>query len=190
MQGPSKSYPRITANSGTRRCLMQLPLRYRLQARKCRADKQLNFTDMNSTKLENKLQAIYKAAEYDIACDNRSYFTKSLNKALSNSNVNFLLVKNGYVRTNSNGFDYNLRIFINGKGKCFMLKSVDPESLCDCFARVAKMPHVKESITIHQGAYICSKCNGKGIIPAFMHVCSGICFDCLGIGYRFNSGKW
>jgi hypothetical protein len=145
---------------------------------------------MTSTKLENKLQAAYKAAGFDLQCDNRSYFTKSLNKALSNSAVYFLLIKKGYMGTNSNNFNYNLRIFINGKGKCFMLKSFDPESICDCFAKVAQMPHVKESITIHQDAYVCAKCNGKGVIPAFSHFCKGVCFDCLGIGYRFHSGNW
>ena len=145
---------------------------------------------MTSTKLENKLQAIYSEAGFDIQCDNRSYFTKSLNKALSNSSVDFFLVKKGYKRTNSKGFDYNLRILIDGKGKCFKLTSFDPESICDCFARVAQMTHVKESINIHQDAYICEKCHGKGIIPAFMHVCKGVCVDCLGIGYRFHSGNW
>jgi hypothetical protein len=143
-----------------------------------------------TVKLENKMQAIYKAAGFDLECDNRSYFTKSLNKALSNSNVHFLLVKKGYIRTNSNNFNYNLRILINGKGKYFMLKSFDTESICDCFARVAQMPHVKESITIHQDAYVCDKCKGKGLIHAFMHVSKGVCFDCLGIGYKFHSGKW
>jgi hypothetical protein len=145
---------------------------------------------MNSTKLENKLQDIYKNAEFDLKCDNRSFFTKSINKALSNPNVDFLLVKKGYKRINSNNFGYNLRIRINGKGKYFMLKSFDPESICDCLAKVAQMPHVKESITINQDAYVCEKCNGKGFIPAFNHICGGVCFNCLGIGYRFHSGNW
>lgn len=145
---------------------------------------------MNSTKLENKLQDIYEAAGYDLKCDNRSYFTKSINKALCNENVSFLLIKKGFVATNSNGFKYNAKVLINGKGKSFKLTSFDPEYICDCFAKVAQMPHVKESINIHQDAYVCEKCHGKGIIPAFMHVCKGVCFDCLGIGYRFHSGNW
>lgn len=144
---------------------------------------------MSSAKLENKLQDIYEKAGFDLKCDNRSYFTKSINKALLSSEVDFLLIKNGYMRKNSNGFNYNLRIYIYGKGKCFMLKSFDPESICDCFARVSQMPHVKESINIHQDAYICDKCHGKGVIPAFRHICKGVCFDCLGVGYRFNSSN-
>lgn len=28
----------------------------------------------------------------------------------------------------------------------------------------------------------CRKCNGRGIIPAFMHYAKGICFDCAGSG--------
>ena len=145
---------------------------------------------MNSTKLENKLQAIYEAAGYDLKCDNRSYFTKSINKALCNENVSLSLIKKGFVATNANGFKYNVRVLIEGKGKSFKLTSFDPESICDCFAKVSLMPHVKESINVHQDAYVCGKCNGKGIIPAFRHVCKGVCFDCLGIGYRFHSGNW
>ncbi len=139
-------------------------------------------------KTENKLQAIYDEKGYDLQCDNRSYFTKSLNKALRNDSVRFELCKCGFVRrTNSTGFVYNLKIHINGKGKVFKLKSFNPESLCDCFAEVAKMEHVRKSIHIHQDAYECSKCGGKGIIPMFMHICQGVCFDCLGIGYKFHS---
>ena len=139
-----------------------------------------------ATKLENKLQEIYDKAGRDITCDNRSYYTKSINKALANPNVEMVMVKKGYVRT-LNGFDWDLKITINGKGKVFNLKSFTPETLADCFAKVAKMPHVKESVHIHQGSSPCTKCNGKGIIPAFMHVSQGVCFDCLGIGFRFNS---
>lgn len=143
------------------------------------------------TKLENKLQAIYKREGYDIYCDNRSYFTKSLNKAFCNDSVEFFLCKKGcYWKRKRDDYKYNLKILIAGNGKIFYLKNFDPETICDCFATVAKMEHVKESINIHQDAYECSKCRGKGIIPAFMHVCKGVCFDCLGVGYKFNSGKW
>ena len=145
---------------------------------------------MDSTKLENRLQSIYESAGFDIKCDNRSYFTKSINKAICRENVSFLLIKKGFVATNANGFKYNVKVLIDGKGKYFKLTSFDPEAICDCFAKVAQMPHVKESIHIHQDAYLCEKCNGKGIIPAFAHVCKGVCFDCLGIGYRFHSGNW
>ena len=136
------------------------------------------------TKLENRLQAIYTEGGYGITCDNRSYFTKSLNRALSNNNVDFTLIKKGYVANKKNGFKWNLRIRIEGKGKVFLLRSFTPKTLIECFTLVTKMEHVK-SIHIHEGATPCSKCNGKGIIPAFMHVCDGVCFDCLGIGYKF-----
>lgn len=143
-----------------------------------------------TTKLENKLQAIYNEGGYDIYCDNRSYYTKSINKALQNSSVDFMLIKKGYVATQGNGFKWNLRIRIEGKGKVFNLKSFSPETIAECFASVSRMEHVKESIHIHEDAYPCTKCGGEGIIPAFMHVCEGVCFDCLGIGYKFHSGKW
>lgn len=142
-----------------------------------------------TTELENRLQAIYTANGYDITCDNRSYFTKSLNKALTNPSVLLKVAPKGMVWTKDD-WSYNLKILIEGKGKTFKIKDFSPENIADCFAIVAKMEHVKESIKIHQDAHVCDKCKGKGIIPAFMHVCNGVCFDCLGIGYKFNSGNW
>lgn len=141
--------------------------------------------------IENKLQAIYTEKGYDLTCDNRNYFTKSLNKALCNKSVTFKLCKKGFIYIReSDGFEYNLKIQIDGKGKIWKLKRLDPESICECFAKVAKMDHVKESIHIHEDAYKCEKCGGRGIIPCFMHICQGVCFDCLGIGYKFHSGNW
>ena len=149
-----------------------------------------NKTMATTTKLENKLQALYKEAGYDIQCDNRSYYTKSINKALQNPSVDFKLIEKGFICTQKNGYKWNLRIRIDGKGKVFNLKYMQPDGIAECFADVAKMEHVKASIHIHEDAYVCDKCRGKGIIPAFMHVCKGVCFDCLGIGYKFHSGKW
>ena len=147
-------------------------------------------TMTTTTKLENKLQAIYTENGYAIECDNRSYFTKSINKALQNPAVKFELCKNGYHWVSKDtGSKFNLRILIDGTGKRFMAKDFTPEGIADCFAMVAKMEHVK-NIKIHQDAYTCDKCHGKGFIPAFSHVCKGVCFDCLGIGYKFHSGKW
>lgn len=145
---------------------------------------------MATLKLENKLQEIYAANGYDITCDNRSYYVKSLNKALSNPNVVFKLCEKGMVWRKDKDWTYNLKILIDGKGKSFKIKDFNPEGLADCFAIVAKMDHVKESIRMHEDAYTCEKCKGKGVIPAFMHVCQGVCFDCLGIGYRFRGAKW
>ena len=142
-------------------------------------------------KLENKLQKIYTEKGYNITTDNRSYFTKSINKVLSNENVVLKLCDSGYHWSKKiTGFKYNCKILINKKGKIFELKNFNPESICDAFALVTQMPHVKQSIEVYQDAYKCDKCSGKGIIHAFMHVCKGVCFDCLGIGYKFKSGKW
>lgn len=143
-----------------------------------------------NVKIENKLQKIYSEKGCDILTDNRSYFTKSINKALSNENVVLKLCDSGYYWTKkTTGFKYNCKIFINGKGKIFMLKNFNPISICDAFALVTQMPHVKESIEAYQDAYKCDKCGGKGIIYAFMHVCKGVCFDCLGIGYKYYHNK-
>lgn len=146
---------------------------------------------MCKLKVKNRLQEIYTEKGYDISTDNRSYFTKSINKALNNKNVNLRLCDKGYVWTRkNNGFKYNLKILINGKGRLFKLSKFDPESICNAFAVVTQMPHVKDIIEVHQDAYKCDKCGGRGVIHAFMHICKGICFDCLGIGYKFHSGNW
>ncbi len=141
-------------------------------------------------KLENKLQALYIAAGYDTICDNRSPETKSINIALQNPIVDFKLIKKGFVATKKSGFKWNLRIRIAGIGKVFNLKDMRPVDIAEAFAVVAKMEHVKESIHIYEDAYVCEKCGGKGIIPHFMHVCDGICFECMGVGYKFHSSKW
>ena len=142
---------------------------------------------MKNGKTENILQSIYKDKGYDIICDNRSYFTKSLNKAISNNNVTFQLCEKGKVWVGNEDYRFNLRIKIGKYGYTWKLKDFTPETLCSKFALVAQMPEVKEYIHIYQDAYECDKCHGKGIIKAFMHVCKGVCFDCLGIGYKFHS---
>ncbi len=30
----------------------------------------------------------------------------------------------------------------------------------------------------------CGKCDGRGHIPSFAHICKGVCFDCMGLGYK------
>jgi hypothetical protein len=144
------------------------------------------------TKLENKLQAIYTAAGYDIECDNRSCETRSINKVLALKNVEFTLVKKGYIRINKDNDKWNLRILINGKGRIFYSKSYsyEPDTILRCIIKVIEMPHVKEMVQVNEDAYICPKCHGEGHIKAFSHINNGICFDCLGLGYRFHSGNW
>jgi hypothetical protein len=143
------------------------------------------------TELENKLQAIYTSAGYDIKCDNRSYDTRSIDKVLALKNVDITLVEKGYVMVAKNdNKKWNLMILIDGKGKKFHLTSFEPDTILHCISRVITMPHVKEMIHVKKDAYVCPKCHGKGYIEAFSHINNGICFDCLGLGYRFHSGNW
>jgi len=48
---------------------------------------------------------------------------------------------------------------------------------------------MKSSIFAKYGECSCSKCNGNGIILAFMYYAEGICFDCGGIGVDRNTLK-
>jgi hypothetical protein len=142
------------------------------------------------TELENKLQAIYEDAGYDIECDNSDYDTRNVNRALSMDGVELTLVQKGYVKINKYNQKWNLKILVNKKGKSFLIKRFDPDVILDCITRVTTMPHVKEMINVRKDAYICPKCHGEGYIKAFSHISNGICFDCLGLGYRFHSGNW
>ena len=90
-------------------------------------------------KLENKLQTLLQEAGYDTICDNRSPYTKSVNIALQNPMVDFKLIKKGFVATQKNGFKWNLRIRIAGIGKVFNIKEMQPATIADAFAVVAKM---------------------------------------------------
>jgi hypothetical protein len=45
---------------------------------------------------------------------------------------------------------------------------------------------MKSSVFAKYGECSCSKCNGNGIIPAFMYYAEGVCFDCGGSGINRN----
>ena len=43
---------------------------------------------------------------------------------------------------------------------------------------------MKESVFAKYGECSCTKCFGRGFIPAFMHYAGGICFECGGVGIQ------
>jgi hypothetical protein len=43
---------------------------------------------------------------------------------------------------------------------------------------------MESSVFAKYGECSCQKCNGRGIIPGFMHYAEGVCFDCGGSGIR------
>ena len=98
------------------------------------------------SKIENKLQHEFNSKGYDVDCDNRSYYTKSINTVLSNPIISFELVKKGYLKKQKNGFKYNTTIRVNGRGKVFRLKSFDSETLLTAFAQVFNIFTIQHQI--------------------------------------------
>jgi len=64
----------------------------------------------------------------------------------------------------------------------------DEELIWDELWRIFSRQYAREVLaqdTVHK----CSKCSGRGYIPAFAHVYEGICFDCLGSGIYLETVK-
>lgn len=118
--------------------------------------------------------------------------TKSINNALATGKIKIKLATNGYVfERRKDGFKYRLRITINTVSRIYQFKSdPTPEYICDCIGNLLKRDDVRATFKIYEDAYTCDKCNGKGYIIAFSHICQGVCFSCLGLGYKFHSGNW
>jgi hypothetical protein len=128
--------------------------------------------------------------------DNRSYFVKALNKVLSDGFIKVQIQQKGRIWTNNNFVDANgnLRKFnieIKGYGwtKRVYSDNFDASDLLKYVGQFIQIPAVaeKHKTTITGTGFECvecSRCNGKGIIPAFNYYCQGICFDCYGSKYQ------
>jgi hypothetical protein len=65
------------------------------------------------------------------------------------------------------------------------MKYVSPYCILYQLAKAIKNDSFKLKVgTEYKLAEPCSKCNGNGIIPYYHFYCDGICFDCLGLGYK------
>jgi hypothetical protein len=143
------------------------------------------------TKLGNRLQQLYSEKGYNFSTDNRCPYTKSINQALATGQIKIELCRKGcHWERKKDGFKYRLRIVINDMARIYFFKGEPtPEYICDCVGKLLNRDDVRINIKIHEDAYKCDKCGGKGYIIAFKHVCQGVCFSCLGLGYRFHSNN-
>jgi hypothetical protein len=127
--------------------------------------------------------------------DNRSYFVKALNKVLSDGFIKVSIQDKGRVWTNpkyvdSNGQLKKFDIEIKGYGYTARVYrgSFSATDLLKVIGEFIQSPEISEkhikSITA-SGLEICecSRCYGKGVIPAFSYYCNGICFECYGSKY-------
>ena len=129
------------------------------------------------------LQQIFKEANYTVNFDNRSYFCKSVNNILNNLNCILIIAPKGkqYVHNKTKKV---WTIKVQGYGKAMILNAdVNPRNVLKIFADFLKVESVKQIIKSNiKTPSNCTKCNGKGKIESFSHVCEGVCFDCGGIG--------
>lgn len=134
--------------------------------------------------IENRLSELFIEAGYDGNFNNKSFDVKAINKAIS-SGLKIQIVKKGFVRTASNGFKWNVRLSVGEKGMIYNFKLLSPYSILHHLAKAIQEDKFDlKSGTTYKLADPCSKCNGQGIIPYYSYYCNGICFDCLGLGYK------
>lgn len=152
-----------------------------------------------------KAQELFKQKGYQTS-DNRSIEWKSINKALDYG-IELVLTGVGKERTNKNGYNWkiclqyikdgqpyktyykaqNLDHFVCGNWQSSSSDVVSGQVLScilDFRQRLIEKGMFKVGdFETDPTMCKCSKCKGKGIIPAFMHVSKGVCFDCMGLGY-------
>ena len=129
--------------------------------------------------------------------DNRSYFVKALNKVLSDGFIKVEIQQKGKIWTTPNFVDAQgnkkkFNVEIKGYGWRRRIDIGDRFNASDLLKQVGafiQQPEVAEkhktTISAHGFECVeCSRCNGKGIIPAFHYYCQGICFDCYGSKYQ------
>lgn len=140
-------------------------------------------------------QEIFIEKGFDTS-DNRSIEWRSINKAIY-FGIGIEPVTAGCYRTNKNGFDYRVKLSFENISTYYSapdLKHFDSSDIIsscvvNCIVdfknNLEKKGIFQKAVEMakENGMPICNKCKGKGIIPAFMHYCKGVCFDCMGLGY-------
>jgi hypothetical protein len=134
--------------------------------------------------ISNKLQAIYDAANRPEKCDNRNFATKAINTALQFEHVQILIAPQGKVFV-SGTKKHNVKIRVANRQRTALMDVVSSEKMLPMLASL--LEETKSQMPKESEGTKCCKCNGSGIIKAFMHIYNGVCFDCLGIGYTFKS---
>lgn len=139
------------------------------------------------------LNEILKEAGYRAEYTNRSYYYKTVNNVLQSGDISLIVVPKGFVRTSYSGFKYNFKVSFDLSKRARVVKTngdIEPEEILKEIAKLINTPEIKEAMQKlkkeDNNACECGKCGGKGYILAFRHICKGVCFDCLGIGYKFK----
>lgn len=135
----------------------------------------------------NKTSEILVEAGYE-KTDNRSYFTKALNKVINDGHIIIQVMPKGKIMKYEDGRKANLIIKGYKRISRVYLYNVNPNTILRSVGDFIKDPIVAErhleTISVSENCIEpCAKCNGKGYIPLFSYYCGGLCFDCYGSKY-------
>lgn len=135
----------------------------------------------------NKTSEILVEAGYK-KTDNRSYFTKALNKVINDGHITIQVMPKGKIMKYDDGIKANLIIKGYKRISRVYLYNVNPNTILRSVGDFIKHPIVAErhleTISVSENCIEpCAKCKGKGYIPLFSYYCGGLCFDCYGSKY-------
>ena len=107
----------------------------------------------------------------------------------------YILHKGKYASININGKSvrFNLQIKIHGfVRRVFYNPYVSPDIILKEIASMLsdnKISGKHKAFLEMDGKQLCecAKCNGKGLLPQYNHIAGGICYNCYGSGYTFQS---
>ncbi len=123
---------------------------------------------------------------YDWSDYSKTKAVINLNKVLNNSEITIEFVQNGFIRTKKTGFKYNIIISLGEISYAYMNRDIasSPLSVLANVGNFINKDSVKQVLTASININCkCEKCGGAGVIPQFHYYCSGICFDCFGLGF-------
>jgi hypothetical protein len=158
--------------------------------------------------MKNLLKDIFENANRILTYDNRNYYVKNLNLLLERNEISIKIQIDGKVwlkdinlgpsdyLSDKSLNKYNIVISAYGWNRKFYISNyITPKEILTQVANLLTNENVKnnrlQKLNVNLKEYKeCQKCNGKKIIPAFKHVCSGICFECGGSGIGYHQNKF
>lgn len=121
----------------------------------------------------------------------KSFFIKSINKVIANG-MKIQMTDYGRINKRSCGHIYNVKL--SQYGRAYYVKLNFDFKLDDLAIEISnfvKSESYKKAFTkANQDVdllRVCKKCKGNCILPQYIRICSGICFECSGTGLTLTS---
>lgn len=140
-------------------------------------------------------QELFSSKGYAVS-DNRSQNWKNINKAMQNG-IEINLSKNGFffgkkeknvrmsLKYNGLVSHFECKSFIENGGDSKVVGDVVVNAIALFLKAIRKRNATTGgTFSFNSTPCKCRKCRGTGFVPHFMHYCEGICFECMGFGYR------